>query len=45
MHSSHGFRVKLEIGAIEEQEVHGTLLDEDHWVLAGACLLEQVIDL
>jgi hypothetical protein len=45
MHSSHGLRVKLEIWAIEEEEVHRALLDEDHWVLAGACLLEQVIDL
>lgn len=39
MHSSHGLRVKLEICAIEEQEVDGALLDEDHWILASACLL------
>ena len=45
MHSSHCVRVKLEIWAIEEQKVDGTLLDEDHWVLASACLLEQFIDL
>ena len=45
MHSSHCFRVKLEIWAIEEEEVHRALLDEDHWVLASASLLEQVIDL
>ena len=45
MHSSHCFRVKLEIWAIEEQEVDRALLDEDHWVLASACLLKHVIDL